>query len=113
MPRGTFDPDERYQALDICALNGGSFIALRDEPGPCPGAGWQLLTRQGARGVAGPRGERGPQGERGERGFPAPKLTGWKIDREHYTATPTMSDGTQGPVLELRALFAQFQDETE
>jgi hypothetical protein len=110
-PRSTFSADESYRALDIVALNGGSFIARRDDPGPCPGDGWQLLTRQGQRGIAGMKGERG---ERGERGVapPATKLAGWTIDREKYSAMPAMSDGSQGPALELRTLFEQFQDET-
>jgi hypothetical protein len=113
-PCGTFDADATYCELEIVALNGGSFIALKDNPGPCPGEGWQLLTRQGQRGVAGPRGERGEPGARGERGVAAvaPKITGWKVDREKYIATPKMSDGSDGPALELRALFEQFQDET-
>jgi hypothetical protein len=110
-PCGTFDAEATYCELEIVALNGGSFIALKDNPGPCPGEGWQLLTRQGQRGVAGPRGERGERGERGIAPLPA-RIAGWKVDREKYTAIPKMSDGTEGPALELRALFEQFQDET-
>ena len=47
--RGTFDESVSYRRLDVAALNGGSFIALKDAPGPCPGAGWQLLASQGKR----------------------------------------------------------------
>jgi hypothetical protein len=36
----------------------------------------------------------------------------WTIDRTHYRAVPTLSNGTQGPVLELRPLFEQFVEET-
>jgi len=32
----------------------------------------------------------------------------WKIDRARYVATPVMSDGREGPPLELRELFEQF-----
>jgi hypothetical protein len=32
----------------------------------------------------------------------------WKIDRTRYVATPIMSDGNEGPPLELRGLFEQF-----
>ena len=32
----------------------------------------------------------------------------WKIDRARYLATPIMSDGREGPPLELRGLFEQF-----
>ena len=57
--RGLFNEAETYKALDIVALNGGSFIARRDSPGPCPGTGWQLIASQGK---SGPKGERGLQG---------------------------------------------------
>ena len=36
----------------------------------------------------------------------------WKIDRARYVATPIMSDGSEGPPLELRGLFEQFLHET-
>jgi hypothetical protein len=103
--RGTYAPGMKYAALEIVALNGASFVARRDDPGPCPGDGWQLLVKQGKQG---PPGE-GVKGDRGER---APRMTGWQIDRQRYLATPVMADGTQGPPLELRELFQQFQQET-
>jgi hypothetical protein len=62
--RGTFDPLCSYGRNDLVALDGGAFIALRDDPGDCPGDGWRLLV---ARGKPGKPGERG---ERGERGLP-------------------------------------------
>ena len=74
-------------------------------PGPCPGAGWQLLASQGKRGVPGERGERG---ERGPTGLSGVTICEWKIDRARYVATPVMSDGREGPPLELRGLFEQF-----
>src|SRR5262249_32555765 len=57
--RGTFAPNVNYACGDIVARDGATFIARKDNPGPCPGDGWQLMAKQGARGVAGPRGERG------------------------------------------------------
>jgi hypothetical protein len=104
--RGTFDETLEYRRLDVVALNGGSFIARKDAPGPCPGSGWQLLASQGKRGVAGARGERGPTGLSGA------TIRDWKIDRARYVATPVMSDGSEGPPLELRGLFEQFLHET-
>jgi hypothetical protein len=109
--RGTFDETAEYRRLDVVALNGGSFIARKDAPGPCPGSGWQLLASQGKRGVAGARGERGPKGDAGAKGDPG--LSGvticdWKIDRSRYVATPLLSDGRESPPLELRGLFEQF-----
>jgi hypothetical protein len=38
--RGTFKDDAEYASHDIVALNGGSFLALHDKPGLCPGPGW-------------------------------------------------------------------------
>ena len=106
--RGTFDETADYHRLDVVALNGGSFIALKDTPGPCPGPGWQLLASQGKRGAAGEKGERGPPGPQGDPGLSGATIRDWKIDRARYVATPVMSDGSEGPPLELRGLFEQF-----
>jgi hypothetical protein len=109
--RGTFDEAADYQRLDIVAFNGGSFIALKDAPGPCPGPGWQLFASPGKRGIAGPKGERGERGAKGDPGLSGTTICGWKIDRARYLATPLMSDGCEGPPLELRELFQQFLTE--
>ena len=109
--RGTFDETAEYRRLDVVARNGGSFIALKDAPGPCPGSGWQLLASQGKRGVAGARGERGERGPKGDPGLSGVTISGWKVDRTRYVATPVMSDGREGPPLELRGLFEQFLTE--
>jgi hypothetical protein len=109
--RGTFNEIAEYHRLDVVALNGGSFIALKDAPGPCPGSGWQLIASQGKRGVAGEKGERGSPGPKGDPGLSGATISGWKIDRARYVATPVMSDGSEGPPLELRGLFEQFFSE--
>jgi hypothetical protein len=106
--RGTFDQSASYRRLDVVALNGGSFIALKDAPGPCPGSGWQLIASQGKRGVAGEKGERGFTGPKGDAGASGATIRDWKIDRARYVATPVMTDGSDGPPLELRGLFEQF-----
>ena len=49
--RSTFNETAEYRRLDVVALNGGSFVALKDKPGPCPGSGWQLVASQGKRGA--------------------------------------------------------------
>ena len=105
--RGTYNPADTYAHLDVVAYNGASFVARKNAPGSCPGPDWQLLAKIGK------RGERGLQGETGPRGTAAPTIRDWQIDRARYVATPIMSDGTQGPALELRALFEQFLLETE
>src|SRR5262245_22293787 len=109
--RGTFNETAEYRRLEVVALNGGSFVALKDKPGPCPGSGWQLLASQGKRGVAGERGERGERGAKGDTGLKGTTICDWKIDRARYVATPLMSDGREGPPLELRELFQQFLTE--
>jgi hypothetical protein len=99
--RGTFQPGTKYERGDMVALDGGSFIARRDNPGKCPGDGWQLMAKQGQRGIAGPEGPRGPAGK---------TIVGWIVDRETYRITPRMSDNTLGAPLELRALFEEDHD---
>jgi hypothetical protein len=106
--RGTFDQSASYRRLDVVALNGSSFVALKDAPGPCPGPGWQLIASQGRRGAAGEKGERGPPGPRGDAGASGATIRDWKIDRARYVATPVISDGSEGPPLKLRELFEQF-----
>jgi hypothetical protein len=106
--RGTFNETADYRRLDVVALNGGSFVALKDKPGPCPGSGWQLIVNQGKRGVAGEKGERGSPGPKGDAGASGATICDWKIDRARYLAMPVMSDGSHGPQLELRGLFEQF-----
>src|SRR5262249_41709687 len=70
--RGTYDPHSKYSANDIVAKDGGTFIARRNDPGPCPGDDWQLLAKQGRRGIA---------GERGAPGRDAPTIERWIVDR--------------------------------
>src|SRR5262249_21829640 len=94
--RGTFAPNTNYARGDMVVLDGGSFVARKDNPGPCPGAGWQLMAKQGQRGIAGPKGERGP---------PGAVISGWILDRGNFRVTPRLSDGSLGPPLELRELF--------
>ena len=63
--RGMWNAATAYRAMDVVALNGSSFVATADDPGPCPGESWRLIASQGNRGKpgeAGPRGERGPPG---------------------------------------------------
>jgi hypothetical protein len=95
--RGTYSADAAYQALDFVMRESSSFIATRDDPGPCPGNGWQMIACGGKRGAAGEKGERGVQGPQGNPGLSGATIRGWTIDREKYVATPLMSDGRDGP----------------
>ena len=92
-PKGTFDAEAEYAAMDIVMLGGSSFIAVKDAPGPCPGGGWQLLASRGSRGdrgekgAAGKDGRDGERGERGERGIPGPGVAAFYADGGEYILT--------------------------
>lgn len=75
--RGTYSKAETYQALDVVALEGASFAARYDDPGPCPGDGWQLIARQGKTGASGVR---GPVGAKGDRGLPGAPVAAIEVD---------------------------------
>ena len=109
--RGTFDVYKKYTQLDVVTFDGASFVAKRDNPGICPGDGWQMLAPRGKAGDRGPPGSRGTKGEKGAKGD-APEIVGWHLERETYRAFPVLADGKMGPELNLRPLFEQYQQET-
>lgn len=104
--RGTHDPSTEYHALDVVALNGGSFVARRDAPGPCPGDDWQLLASAGKRGARGERGAQGFAGPAGRDGADAPLWSSVSFDPKRRAFMARMSDGSLGPEISLRLLFA-------
>lgn len=85
--RGTWSADGEYRALDVVALTGSSFAARRDNPGACPGDGWQLIAS------AGRRGERGEAGIKGDRGPPGPTIRAAIVDGNGLL-TLTNGDGS-------------------
>lgn len=90
-PRGLYDPDAQYERLNIVAMDGGSYVALRDEPGPCPGDGWRLLV---SRGKPGKPGEPGPKStEPGPRGDPGVGIADIDIVPESFALVVTFTDG--------------------
>jgi hypothetical protein len=107
--RGTYDAGAHYRHLDAVATGGSTFIARYDNPGPCPGDGWQLIASAGRPGRPGPPGERG---ERGERGLPgqAPVILDWEYDFKTFRAFPIMSDKSAAPPIELRGFFEHYQE---
>jgi hypothetical protein len=107
-PRGAYDGRADYRCLDVIMVDGSSFVALKDHPGPCPGTDWQLLASRGSRGDRGLKGERGLPGPKGDAGASGATIRDWKLERERYVATPIMNDGSDGPPLELLGLFQQF-----
>jgi len=63
--RRAYDAAQAYEQGDIIAHDGGSWLALYDDPGSLPGNGWTQLAVRGQRGKPGDRGERGPAGPEG------------------------------------------------
>jgi hypothetical protein len=110
---GTYDGDVEYRCLDVVMVSGSSFVSLRDGPGRCPGEYWKLLSSCGSRGSRGAPGARGIMGLRGEPGADAPTIVDWHVDKATYRATPVMSNGKLGAVLDLHGLFEQFLLETQ
>ena len=104
--RGTYDPKKAYEELDVVALNGSWFVARKNEPGPCPGDGWQV----GPRGRRGETGERGPQGLKGEPGSPGREVIEWVVNYKDFTVTPVMSDGMPGTTMSFYKLFEAMRD---
>jgi len=103
--RGTFSEGESYSHLNIVALNGSSFVARMDNPGACPGDGWQLIASAGKPGKPGPRGEQGPAGITK---VVTISIKGWEIRRESYEAVPILADGSRGEPLDLHPFFEQY-----
>lgn len=87
---GTFDDAAAYKRLNIVALNGAAFIARKDNPGACPGEGWQVIAM---RGKPGPPGE-AKTGAPGMRGLPGPGVAGLSLD-EMGLLTLRNADGTE------------------
>lgn len=75
--RGTYDAAAIYRRLNIVALNGGAFIARKDDPGACPGDGWQMIVQRGKPGAPG---EKGAKGDRGEPGPAGPGVLHLQVD---------------------------------
>jgi hypothetical protein len=102
---GTYDPDAKYRRLSIVMLNGSSFVARHDDPGPCPGGGWQLFTSVGKRGQQGPKGERGERGPTGPLAI-APRIAGTEIDADYNLVILYTDNSCE--TIPLRPAFEQF-----
>lgn len=101
--RGTWTDGEAYHRLDVVALNGGAFVARRDDPGACPGDGWQMIAAQGKRG---PNGEPGRQGVQGLQGKPGASVASLDVDGDGLLRL-TNGDGTVA-TLDLYPLLSRI-----
>jgi len=63
--RRAYDQRQAYAEGDVVAHDGGSWLALCDNPGSLPGDDWAQLTVRGQRGKPGDKGERGLTGPEG------------------------------------------------
>lgn len=84
--RSTWEAGAEYDEMDIVQLNGASFAARKDNPGPCPGAGWQLIAMQGKQGKPG-------QAVKGDRGLPGPAVAAITVNGAGLLAV-TNADGS-------------------
>ncbi|HEX2634802.1 MAG TPA: hypothetical protein VHM22_18515 [Bradyrhizobium sp.] len=104
--RGTYADGERYDALSVVALGGSSFVALHDDPGRCPGDGWQLLSPRGKAGPPGPKGDRG-EAIAGPPGPPGRSPTAMSVTQEGLL-TLSLDDGSS-VVCDLYPVLAQLR----
>jgi hypothetical protein len=88
--RGTWSETEDYAKNDIVMLNASSFVAISDEPGPCPGDGWHLWAGAGKTGKPGPKGD---TGEKGRAGNDAPSVIAF-YDKDGVKVL-TLGDGQE------------------
>lgn len=98
--RGLYDARcSDYRAMDVVALNGSEWRAMKDNPGPCPGDGWALGAKGGTKGRTGDKGERGEAGV-GVEGFA----------REGFALLIVLTDGSTVR-FDMRPMFEAFAQE--
>jgi hypothetical protein len=77
--RGKYAPNGSYNKFDIVQRSGGSWIAVKDNPGARELTDdWLLLAAKGDRSDVGPRGHRGVQGKAEE----PVTIRSWLIDKD-------------------------------
>lgn len=89
--RRLYLPAETYALNDVVSFNGGSWLALKDDPGALPGDGWTILTKQGRAGERGPKGEPGGRGDKGDPGPQGRSVEDVFVENGHIVVT--FSDG--------------------
>jgi hypothetical protein len=87
--RGTYDGAAEYRQHDIVMINRNSFAAKYDNPGECPGEGWQLFGPSGQRGKEGPPGSPGAKGADGR----SVSIVKWEADPDEMVLRIADSTG--------------------
>ena len=103
-PKGEYDPDTAYKALNIVSQNGNSYVAIQDTQGnpPTNTTYWQLLAQRGEQGSQGIQGPAGPQGEQGPVGPQGPP-------GETGPQGPQGEKGDTGTGLDIRGTYASLE----
>lgn len=106
-----FEESTAYRAYDVVAMHGSSWLALKDEPGPCPGEGWALFAQRGAKGDRGDRGQKGDRGDPGEPGRAGIGIRDVVLD-DSWSLSFTLADSSK-TMIDLAPLFERFSLELE
>lgn len=90
---GVYDPARDYGALEVVSLDGNAFVALSDDPGPCPGDRWKVMAMRGKPGRPGDKGD-SIKGDPGPQGDPGPAPVALTVSDDGLL-TLTMEDGQE------------------
>lgn len=72
---------ESYAERDVVIVGGSAFVARHNDPGKCPGDGWQLFAGRGKTGKPGERGAKGNPGA-SVKGPPGAPVLGMDVSEE-------------------------------
>ena len=125
--KGNYDSETAYSYLDVVVKDSSSFVALRDNPGACPGNDWQMIACGGRRGPAGERGPAGPTGPalkwtgvgfshrgmelKSATGHAIPIIRSVSVDTQDFSLKFTAPDGSTLKI-NLLPLFEQYHSQT-
>jgi hypothetical protein len=87
--RGLYNATAEYRQHDIVMISRNSFAAKYDNPGECPGEGWQLFACSGYKGKEGPPGPAGAKGADGR----SVSIVKWEADPDEMVLRIADSTG--------------------
>lgn len=96
-PKGEYDPNTAYKALNIVSQDGSSYVALQPTTGNAPPnpVYWQLLAEKGEQGEQGEKGATGEKGNTGDPGQAATIQVGSVITGEAGSQASVVNSGTE------------------